>query len=56
MAAPAFLPADFDPNGHVDGADLGTLLGNGNLPGVTDLNHDGTTTGADLGIMLGFWG
>jgi len=56
VAAPAFLPADFDHNGHVDGADLGTLLGNWNLPGVTDLNHDGTTTGADLGIMLGFWG
>ena len=56
VAAPAFLPADFDRNGHVDGADLGTLLGNWNLPGITDLNNDGTTTGADLGVLLGSWG
>lgn len=48
--------ADFNCDGGVDGADLGTLLGGWGLPGQTDLNSDGNTDGADLGILLGLWG
>ena len=49
------VPGDFNGDGRVNGADLGTLLGNWGLPGPTDLNGDGTTGGADLGILLGSW-
>jgi hypothetical protein len=48
-------PADLNPDGVVDGADLGILLGAWGTPGG-DLNGDGTTDGADLGILLGSWG
>ncbi len=49
------IPGDFNGDGIVDGADLGTLLSGWGQPGVTDLNGDGATDGADLGIFLGFW-
>ena len=50
-----FAPADFNQDGRVDGADLGTLLGAWGLSGVTDLNADGVTNGADLGELLAAW-
>jgi len=53
--ATVFDPADFNHDGHVDGADLGVMLGGWSQAGQTDLNHDGTTNGADLGILLGSW-
>lgn len=56
---PACGPADFNCDGHVDGDDLGTLLGFwGNCPApcAGDLNGDGAVDGDDLGSLLGFWG
>lgn len=56
---PACGPADFNCDGHVDGDDLGTLLGFwGNCPAPcdADLNDDGVVDGDDLGSLLGFWG
>lgn len=47
--------ADIDCDGHVNGADLGILLGNWGSPGVGDLNQSGSTDGSDLGILLGEW-
>jgi len=60
----ATLPAartcagDFNADGVVDGADLGTLLGAwGPCPGCpTDLNGDGIVDGTDLGLFLSAWG
>lgn len=49
-------PADLNGDGHVDGADLGLLLGNWNAAGVGDINGDGHVDGADLGLLLGSWG
>lgn len=49
------IPGDFNGDGIVDGADLGTLLGGWGNSGETDLNGDGTTDGGDLGILLGSW-
>ena len=54
--APA-CPADLTGDGSVDGADLGTLLGNwGPCTCAADLNGDGSVNGADLGALLGAWG
>jgi len=50
--------ADFNGDGVVDGADLGTLLGSWGTCDATcptDLNGDGAIDGADLGILLGSW-
>ena len=55
IVRPPAIPGDFDGNGVVNGADLGTLLGAWNQPGPTDINGDGTTNGSDLGILLGNW-
>jgi hypothetical protein len=51
-------PADFNNDGTVDGADLGSLLGEwGACPGcIQDLNDDDVVDGADLGGLLGEWG
>ncbi|MFO0962676.1 MAG: hypothetical protein U0625_07180 [Phycisphaerales bacterium] len=49
-------PSDLNGDGHVDGADLGILLGSWGTSGPADINGDGTVDGADLGIMLGSWG
>jgi len=49
-------PADFNGDGVVDGADLGTLLGQWGSDGPADLNGDGVVDGADLGTLLGQWG
>jgi hypothetical protein len=49
-------PSDLDCSGTVDGADLGTLLGNWNGTGSGDINGDGVVNGSDLGVMLGNWG
>jgi len=48
------LLGDFNGDGHVDGADLGVLLG-GWATAIGDLNADGITDGADLGMLLGNW-
>ena len=48
------LPADFDCDGSIDGADLGALLAAWGTPDG-DLNGDGTTDGADLGVLLSDW-
>ncbi|MBL9140899.1 MAG: hypothetical protein JNK53_03445, partial [Phycisphaerae bacterium] len=48
--------ADFNGDGHVNGADLGILLSAWGQPGVTDLDCSGSTDGADLGILLSSWG
>ncbi|MCA9283964.1 MAG: hypothetical protein KDA22_02025 [Phycisphaerales bacterium] len=48
------VAADYNGDGVVDGADLGTLLALwGGAEG--DLNGDGIVNGADLGILLAFW-
>ncbi|RLS47029.1 MAG: hypothetical protein DWH86_01435 [Planctomycetota bacterium] len=47
--------ADINCDGHVNGADLGLLLGNWGNPGPSDLNNSGTTDGSDLGLLLGEW-
>ncbi len=48
---------DFNNDGIVDGADLGSLLGAWGSSGVPqDLNGDGEVDGADLGTLLGAWG
>ena len=47
---------DLNGDRTVDGADLGTLLGNWGEPGNGDFNGDGTVAGCDLGVMLGAWG
>ncbi len=47
------LYGDFNKDGVVNSADLGTLLGQYGLPGIADLNSDGTTDSSDLGILLG---
>jgi hypothetical protein len=50
------LPADFNVDGIVDGADLGVLLGAWGAQGVPqDLTGDGIVDGADLGVLLGSW-
>ncbi|MFO0874924.1 MAG: right-handed parallel beta-helix repeat-containing protein [Phycisphaerales bacterium] len=55
------IPGDLNNDGHVDGADLGLLLGGwgpcgdcNNCPG--DLDGNCTVDGADLGLLLGNWG
>lgn len=54
--APAGLVGDLNGDGHVDGADLGLLLGAWGSPGgPADLNHDGVVDGADLGVQLANW-
>ena len=47
---------DLNGDRTVDGADLGTLLGNWGDPGNGDFNGNGTVDGGDLGVMLGAWG
>jgi len=53
---PALL-ADLNGDGAVNGADLGTLLGQwGDCPECSaDFNGDGEVDGADLGTLLGAW-
>ena len=49
-------PGDLDGDGRVNGADLGTLLGNWGIgTGLADLNGDGRIDGADLGALLAAW-
>jgi hypothetical protein len=50
--------ADLNLDGHVNGADLGLLLGewSAGQGSFADLNGDGIVNGADLGILLGQWG
>ena len=48
-------PADFNNDGVVDSADLGSLLAAWGTAGG-DTNGDGTTDSADLGDLLAAWG
>ena len=49
---------DLTLDGHVDGADLGALLGIWGLmnPPYGDLDGNGAVSGGDLGLLLGNWG
>lgn len=52
-------PPDFDSNGVVDGADLGSLLASWGAapPGTAaDFDASGQVDGADLGVLLASWG
>jgi hypothetical protein len=49
--------ADLNCDGHVNGPDLGLLLGAWGQVGATfDLTGDNHTDGADVGVLLGAWG
>jgi hypothetical protein len=54
------IPGDVNSDGHVNGLDLGIILGfwgpcgSGACP--ADVNRDGDVNGADLGITLNNWG
>jgi hypothetical protein len=57
---PSCADADLNPNGIVDGADLGAMLAfwgpvSPAFPRA-DINGDGNVNGADLGILLSLWG
>lgn len=47
---------DFNDDGVVDGADLGTLFSAWGGDGPADLNEDGVVDGADLGTLFSLWG
>lgn len=49
-------PGDFDGDGVVGGADLGTLFSAWGGSGAADLDGDGLVGGADLGLLFTFWG
>lgn len=53
---PPPIQGDLDGDGHVDGSDLGLLLGQWGGPGPADFDGNGIVDGADLGVMLGNWG
>lgn len=60
LVVQAPVPADFDGNGVVDGADLGLLLASwgevtSGLALYADLNNDHVVDGGDLGLLLGAW-
>ena len=54
------IPGDINGDGHVNGLDLGIILGFWGPcgPGAcpADVNRDGDVNGADLGITLAHWG
>jgi hypothetical protein len=52
------LYGDLNLDGHINGADLGAMLGVWGFPNPPygDLNGDHIASGADLGILLGRWG
>ena len=47
---------DLNSDSAVNGADLGTLLGDWGQDTTSDLNGDNVVNGADLGTLLGAWG
>jgi hypothetical protein len=47
---------DLNSDGAVNGADLGTLLGDWGQDTASDMNGDNVVNGADLGTLLGAWG
>lgn len=51
----ASLVGDFNHDGRVNGADLGTLLANWGGSGICDLDGNGVVNGADLGVLLSHW-
>jgi hypothetical protein len=49
-------PGDYNGDGHINGADLATLLGFwGGTSSDADLNGDCIINGADLAVLLGGW-
>ena len=49
--------ADLNSDGHVNGIDLGLLLGAWGQAGAAfDLTGDNHTDGADVGVLRGAWG
>ena len=54
------IPGDINGDGHVNGLDLGIILGfwgpSGPVACPADENRDGDVNGADLGIALAYWG
>lgn len=50
------IQGDINGDGHVNGADIGLLIGAwGTGNAAADVNHDGTVNGADLGLLVGHW-
>lgn len=50
------IQGDINGDGHVNGADIGLLIGAwGTSNAAADVNHDGTVNGADLGLLVGHW-
>ena len=50
------LPGDLNGDGHVNGADLGILLGAwGTTDAVANIDGAGVVDGGDLGLLLGAW-
>jgi hypothetical protein len=48
---------DLNNDGHVDGIDLGTVLGSwGSKGGAADLDENGVVDGSDLTLILAAWG
>lgn len=51
------IPADFNGDGVVDGADMGLLIAEwGQVLSFGDLNGDGVVNGGDVGMLLAYWG
>lgn len=55
-ACPEDIAPFSNPDGLVNGNDLGILMALWGEPGPTDFNHDGRTDSADLGLLLAAWG
>ncbi len=49
------VPADLDGNGHVDAADLASLLAAWGGTGPADLDGDGVVGASDLAVLLAAW-
>jgi hypothetical protein len=49
-------PFDLNGDGHVDGADLASLLNQWGSGGTADFDGDGIVGGADLAALLNAWG
>lgn len=49
------MVGDLNGDLHVNGADLGLLIGNWGGSGVGDINGSGLVDGADLGLLIGGW-
>ena len=60
LVASPTLPGDLNGDGAVDGADLGSMLGQWGPcaacgPCTGDVDDNGVVDGVDLGVLLGSW-